>query len=78
LAAPGFSAHYLNAPTAHDVTQDYKLFVVDGDGLRHLTAPMSAQNSALMAEVLLVTLRPLQSALVPELGKILGTANNSG
>ena len=34
-----------DAPTTHDVTQDSKLFVVDGDGFCHLTAPMSTQNS---------------------------------
>jgi hypothetical protein len=30
---------FFHAPTAHDVTQDRKLVVVDGDGLCHLTAP---------------------------------------
>jgi hypothetical protein len=28
---------FLYAPAAHDVTQDCKLFVVDGDGLCQLT-----------------------------------------
>src|SRR6476620_2635514 len=30
---------FFYAPTAHDVTQDRKLVVVDGDGLCHSTAP---------------------------------------
>ena len=34
-----------DAPAAHNVTQDYKFFVVDGDGFCHLTAPTNPRTS---------------------------------
>jgi hypothetical protein len=39
---------FFNAPAAHDVTQDCKFFVVDGDGLCHLNAPTALEHSTSM------------------------------